>query len=319
MIVIVDFDFTLAVGNTRNIAERLPNYTLIDRLHQLRETTGCTIKIVTARGGADNKTLEQKQAEYLQPITHWLRLHNVPYDDISFNKEYGHLYIDDLAILPYEPLQADVSHFTGNKIVRTERAIYKFAPTALEEAAWYAAAEGIVPVPYVLSFNPEYIALERIYRDGLVKVEDALEHLETFAAHTIANHPFSTYRDYVNAAAMQLETLSRTAHGIIRSLPEQPPTFFHGDYSVLNLLPSGDQLYCIDPGMRGVFGNYITDAGKLAFSYIAYYRDFASAQRIADAFGQDVMKFAVAEGCRVARHKQEYTDIVNNIALVCTK
>lgn len=319
MIVAVDFDFTLAIGNTQDIAQRVPNHKLIQRLQQLRDATGCTINILTARGAADGKTLEQKHADYLQPITEWLHLHKVPYDNISFNKEYAHLYIDDLAVRPDETLEAETSHFTGNTILYTQHSVLKCAPTALQEAAWYAAAQDIVPVPHLLSCNSQYIALQRIRPKGMVDVQDAIQQLHIFASHTIANHPYATYRNYVRAAASQLDTLTREAMHIIHTLPEQEPTFFHGDYSVLNLLPCDGRLYCIDPAMRGVFGNYMTDAGKLAFSYIAYYRDFGAAVRIAAEFGQDVLRFAVAEGCRVARHKKEYTDIVNNIALVCTR
>lgn len=320
MIVVVDFDFTLAIGNTPNIAERQPNYLLIDRLHKLRETTECTIKVVTARGGADNKTLEQKHEQYLKPITDWLMQHDVPYDTISFNKEYGHLYIDDLGLKPFEPIVAGVGDFTGNKIVMTADAVYKFAPTAAQEAAWYAEAEGIVPTPYVMSFNKEYIALQRIYPNGMVRVDDAIEQLREMASHINKNHNFNSYQQHINNSTSRLVgLLSGTAQLIASNLPEQPPTFFHGDYSVLNLLPTEEGLYCIDPLYRGIFGNYMTDAGKLAFSYIAYYRDFHSAAQLAGAFGNDVYKFAVAEGIRVAKNKPEYTDIVNNIALVCTK
>jgi len=59
---------------------------------------------------------------------------------------------------------------------------------------------------------------------------------------------------------------------------------------------------------------YLTDAGKSYFSLIAYEHKYSEANKIKEAFGSDVLKFAVAEGLRVCKYKPKYISIVNNIA-----
>ena len=95
--------------------------------------------------------------------------------------------------------------------------------------------------------------------------------------------------------------------------PKHDSTFFHGDLSTTNVLVA-DKIFCIDPNYRNVFGSYLTDAGKAYFSLVAFNKDFKEAEKIVDAYGCNVRRFAVAEGLRVCKYQEKYISIVNNIA-----
>lgn len=312
MIVIVDFDGTLALGQTSSIKERMPNKTLIDRLHKMKQSINPTIKVVTARGARDNLTTKQKNKRYRQVIEEWLAAHQVPYDELSFNKEYGSLYIDDLSINQFERFNCFESHFTKNKIIVTETKVVKYTINAANEHRWYSLAKGYVNVPYVYSSNQDMIVMEKIETERKPTAQEIIELIQSYKCRQIQNQCFSTYISHVSKQKLGTEK----TRGIIASLPELEPSFFHGDLSTQNVLvqQGSESLYCIDPSYKGVFGNYLTDAAKAYFSFIAYEKNYQEAEQIADAFGKDVVRFAVAEGLRVCRDDPKYISIVNNIA-----
>ena len=58
----------------------------------------------------------------------------------------------------------------------------------------------------------------------------------------------------------------------------------------------------------------MTDAGKAFFSFISYEHCYEDAFKIQEEFGDEVLFWAVSEGLRVTKYRQEYISIVNNIA-----
>lgn len=312
MIVIVDFDGTLALGTMSRIVERKPNKLLIERLKELKRTINPIIKVVTARGSRFNLTEEQKRKRYYNDIERWLMEHNVPYDHISFNKEYGSIYIDDMTIGQYEPFEAMVSPFTKNQILFTLNTVIKHTPNAVNEYRWYRLAQGIVHTPDVLFCNDEVIILNRISNPSKPMSFEMIDLIESYRNHSIPNQPFSTYAANINHVVGSTEKVT----GVIESLPEHENTFFHGDLSTTNVLIEGGtrKKFCIDSNYKDVFGSYLTDAGKAFFSFVAYEKDYTSAKQISDYYGADVVRFAVAEGLRVCKYQPKYISIVNNIA-----
>lgn len=312
MIVIVDFDGTLALGTMSKIVERRPNKPLIERLKALKRTINPTIKVVTARGSRFNLTEEQKRQRYYRDMEQWLMEHGVPYDTISFNKEYGSIYIDDMTIGQHEPFGAMVSPFTKNQILFTLDTVIKHTSNAANEYKWYQHARGIVSTPEVLFCNDEVIILNRIYGTSTPKSFEMIELIESYKQASIPNFPFDTYIANIPV----IEGSTKKVGSIIDWLPEHEGTFFHGDLSTTNVLieERTHKKYCIDSNYKGVFGSYMTDAGKAFFSYVAYEKDYNQAKRIADYYGQDVVRFAVAEGLRVCKYQPKYISIVNNIA-----
>lgn len=311
MIIIVDFDGTLALGNKSHITLAEPNYLLIEKLNQAKKDINPYIKIVTARGSKNKLSLEEKEKRYKKLIEDFCNVYNIPYDEISFNKEYGDLYIDDMTISQNDNFLAMKSYFTSNNLLFTDNTVIKKCKSSLFEKDWYDIASVFLKTPKVLFANDETIITERVkYIEEDIKVEDIIKLINVFKNNSIKNFPFNTYKNNIIINKYSTEKVKK----IIETLPEHNPTFFHGDLSTSNLLKNSDGIYLIDPNYKNIFGSYLTDAGKLFFSLIAYKNNYNDAEKVVAEFGEDVIKFAVAEGLRVVKYKEEYISFVNNIA-----
>ena len=290
-IIAVDFDNTLAMGNSR-IKDLTPNVQLIQRLR----ACGCYIKIVTARGAKNNLTKKQKRERYYNPIKEWLHRYGVPHNELSFNKEYAHLYIDDMTISEVSDFTTIQSQFTKNNIILTERTCIKECTTAKSEFNWYkkAKAEGVL-TPDVRFANDELIITEKIQNARKPHVCEIIHLLKSFAILAPINEAsYKTYEDNIR----NFDAPKLTKH---------PATFYHGDLSTQNVLVS-DGVYCIDPNYKDVFGSYIIDAGKAAFSFYAYENNMLAAQQIWDAF-PDSIPYTITEGMRVCKYKDYYAEV----------
>ena len=313
MIIAVDFDGTLALGNYSHISLLEPNRDLIHRLQELQKTIDPTIKIVTARGGKGLLSEEQKRERYLFLIESWLWKYDVPYHEISFNKEYANLYIDDQTIQPFDEFQGITSKFTRSKIIFTQNTVIKNSPTALFEFEWYKQARTLgLNVPDVAFCNDECIITEYTPPTRATTAQDFITLCNQFIElRPFAHNSYQTYLHNIEA----IDKASDKTNAVVNRLPSlsHAPTFYHGDLSTSNVLATEDSTYLIDPNSKHVFGSYLTDAGKAAFSLIAYEQQFDQAQLIFNTF-PDSIAFAVAEGLRVCKYRPEYISIVNNIA-----
>lgn len=325
MIVAVDFDNTLAMGSAQHISILAPNRPLIARLQELRRTVNPTIKIVTARGSKDGLTTPEKEHRYLRVIADWLKKYDVPFDEISFQKEYANLYIDDQTITPHSAFEGLTSTFTGNRVILTETTAIKYAPSALFEFEWYKRARLLgFTVPDVLFANDECIITQRIHGYRKPISDDFIGLLDNFKKCDLSrNDDYRTYlgnlKGYEGTPGISPDAIAVTKALIYKG---HLSTFFHGDLSTTNVLCRGerenDPVWLIDPNCKHIFGSYLTDAGKAVFSLIAYEAQFPEAQKIVDRFGTDVWFFAVAEGLRVCKYQPKYISIVNNIADLIT-
>ena len=97
MVIVIDFDGTLALGDTKDISLMVPNLKLVSLINSLYDD-GNTIKIVTARGCKSCVTFEERSLKYFDIITNWLSNNNVKYHELSFFKEGADIYIDDRGI-----------------------------------------------------------------------------------------------------------------------------------------------------------------------------------------------------------------------------
>lgn len=310
IIISVDFDGTLALGNCSHITSSEPNIELINRLNKIKQDTDVYIKIVTARGAKNKLTTEEKEKKYTPLIKSFCNTYNIPYNEISYNKEYAHIYIDDMTINQNDNFLGYTSAFTKNQLLLTEKTVIKKCNSSLLEKIWYdkAAEKGIVDVPEVLFCNDETIITSRIKSTKKVTAEDILYILEIFKKNQIKNYSFDTYKNNITIP----EYASANVINCINNLPQHNGTFFHGDLTCSNIIKN-DNLFLIDPNYKYIFGSYLTDAGKAYFGFIAYENDYSQADIICKKYGKDVIRFAVAEGLRVCKYKPEYISIVNNI------
>ena len=307
MIIAVDFDGTLALGNKSHISILEPNIPLISRLIKLRQEINPVIKIVTARGSKSNLSEEDKIKNYYNLIEAWLLKYNVPFDSISFNKEYASLYIDDMTINQDAEFSSLCSPFTKNKIVFTNHTIIKETKEALFEFEWYKLAERYLDVPKVLFCNDKLIITERIKEYSKPNANHFISIINKMKGIKMERYPFETYLNNLKPIKHSSDKVKDLIY------PKHNGTMFHGDLSTDNVLVS-DKIYCIDSNYKNIFGSYLSDAGKSYFSLVAYEHNYSEANKIKEAFGSDVLKFAVAEGLRVCKYKPKYISIVNNIA-----
>lgn len=319
MIIAVDFDNTLALGNTGYISTLRPNAALIERLKKVRAEINPEIVIVTARGAKDGLKRKGREKKYTAALSEWLTRHGVPFDRISFAKEYANLYIDDQTIRPYDQFFGLKSEFTGNKVVLAGGMAIKSSQTAPLEFEWYKTATMFdLPVPGVLFCNSDCIITERVNATGKPPAAvDFIKLLHLFRQlPPPANVDYQTYLDNLTPVPDMSENAVRCVERL-KDLAHLG-TFFHGDLSTTNVLVTPDGTpYLIDPNCKHIFGSYLTDAGKAVFSLIAYEAQFGEAKKIVDEFGLEVWYFAVAEGLRVCKYRPEYISFVNNIADLC--
>jgi len=312
IVVCVDFDGTLALGNKGYITLAEPNYKLIERLQNLKKTINPYIKIVTARGAKNNLKYKEKQKKYQHLIEQFCNMYDIPYDEISFNKEYADIYVDDMTIDQHSEFTGQISPITLNNIIFTEKAVIKKSQSSLFEKQWYDLASKKFNTPQVLFCNDETIITERLLDTQKVDIQDYIDLLRQFQNSTINNYNYDTYLNNIIID----ENLSKNGKDIILEIQHKKlkPTFFHGDFSVDNILKVNNSLFMIDPNYKYIFGNYITDAAKLYFSIVAYEKNIHKADQLVKEFGKDVIAYAIPEGLRVCKYKKNYISIVNNIA-----
>lgn len=312
MIIIVDFDGTLALGNKSHITLSEPNYILIDKLKKIKQELGAHIKIVTARGAKNNLSLEEKKHRYQYLIEEFCKTYHIPYDEISFNKEYGDLYIDDMTIGQFDNFYPLKSKFTNNNIIFTETRVIKRSKTSLFEKTWYELAAHDFNVPKILFCNDDTIITQKIEQTHAVSIDQCIKLLHRFKNKNIHNFYYQTYIDNIPNIQYASSRIPRIIEYIKSNILE--PTFFHGDFTRQNLINNNDNVFLIDPNYKYIFGNYITDAAKLYFSIVAYEKNITEAGVLVNEFGNDIIYYAVAEGLRVCRYIPNYISIVNNIA-----
>jgi len=312
IIICVDFDGTLCLGNKSHITLGEPNRILIERLKEIKQNINAYIKIVTARGSKNKLSEKEKIAKYKVLIENFCAQYDVPYDEISFNKEYADLYIDDMTINPNDYFTGFISNFTKNHIVTTDASVIKIAPTSIFENQWYSIASMYFNTPKVLFCNDSTLITEKIQKTAEASIEQCIDLLYKFKNLSIKNFEYKTYINNIKI----IDGSSKKTLAIIGDLAQQPiePTFFHGDFTRNNIIVNNKNIYLIDSNYKYIFGNYIIDAAKLYFSIVAYEKNIQEANLLVNEFGKEVMKYAVSEGLRVCKYNPNYISIVNNIA-----
>ncbi len=313
----VDFDGTLALGNGFDISSKSPNLFLIDKINYLKKS-GNYIKIVTARG-AYNTTIEERTAKYYQPIKTFLDTNGVLYDEISFNKEFADIYIDDLSIRPEEVvITKDLSStFTDNIVTRINDTVIKSGKTVTDEYEWYNAYQDKNDIPEVLNVTRHSLIYKFIEKEGLVNFEELFGIMLKYSKYKPLNT--CSFDSYVSNIEVHLSKNKNITNGkkLLNELEwiHLSPTFSHGDLSIDNIIPTSTGIKIIDPlYAKNKFGNYILDYVKLLFSVKFYRNDlslFFELKKWADFPYIDTL---VASECvRVASYKSQYSFIAENL------
>ena len=325
MVTVIDFDGTLALGDTKDINTMIPNLKLVSLINSLYDD-GNTIKIVTARGCKSCNSFLERRKKYFNVITKWLNKHNINYHELSFYKEYADVYIDDRGVNIKDTIYYDKldSKFTNNKVRRVNNFVVKKSNSSVSEVKWYDKALKLdINIPEILSYDNDTITTKFIDGKSCSNVNLFLEVLNKFQSTPSSNKiGFGTYIQRIKSHLKNNPTIIGK-NKLINSLNKVniPNTFNHGDFSTTNLIESNGKLYLIDPIMKDdIFQSYVIDVAKHLFSILYYdlnyelynqcYNEYTSNLDI-DKKTLDIL--IACEAIRVANRKTQLIDICNNL------
>ncbi len=325
MVVVIDFDGTLALGDTADINAMYVNPKIASLVNKMYDD-GNIVKIVTARGSKSCSTIIQREKKYRNIISNWLHTNGIKFHKLSFSKEYGDAYIDDRAYnidstIFYEKLD---SKFTTNKVRRINNCVVKVTKNSSDEVAWYNKALEIkLNIPGVLSYDRDTIAtryIEGTYCSNVDLVMDTLLKFKNTLPTNKVN--FSTYIERIKNHLENNPTIQNRSKLLEKLSTINPPnTFNHGDFSIYNQIESANKLYLIDPiYSEDIYQSYVLDAAKHLYS-ILYYTLDSDFYNI--CYDQYVYKLGIekneldiliaCESVRVCNRKKQLTDITSNL------
>ncbi len=325
MVIVVDFDGTLALGDTSNIPTMHPNLKLITLINQMYND-GNYIKIVTARGCKSCSTIKEREDKYGKIITNWLNINGVTYNELSFNKEYGDAYIDDRGYnikdtIYYNKLD---SKFTNNKVRRINDCVVKKSDSTVQEVSWYNKALEIgLDIPSVLSYDKDTIATSFIEGSSCYNVDLILNTLRKFKNTKPTNKVnFNSYIERIENHIKNNPSIKSGSKLIDKLNSINPPnTFNHGDFSTHNQIENEGKLYLIDPiYSEDVYQSYVIDAAKHLFSVLYYsldanffnlcYNEYITKLDIKE---EELNILIASESIRVSNRKKQLIDVTNNL------
>ena len=325
MVVVIDFDGTLALGDTKDINTMVPNLKLVSLINSLHKD-GNTIKIVTARGCKSCVDFDERRKKYYITITKWLNKHKIKYHELSFYKEYADVYIDDRSInikdtIYYNKLD---SKFTNNKVRRVNNFVVKKSDSSTNEVKWYNEALNLdINIPEILSYDSDTITTGFIDGKLCANVDLFLEVLKKFQSTPPSNKiGFGTYTQRIQHHLNNNPTIVGKDKLINRlNKVNIPNTFNHGDFSTTNLIESNGKLYLIDPIMSdNIFQSYVIDTAKHLFSILYYNLDYELYNQCYSKYISDLNinkktlnTLIACEAIRVANRKPQLIDICNNL------
>ena len=323
MIISVDFDGTLALGDTSSIPEMKPNTSLISILNEMHED-GNEINIVTARGAKSCKNEKEREAKYFDIITSWLIKNNVSYNKLSFKKVYGDVYFDDKCINVKESLTYSLldSRFTDNKVRRINNFVVKRSKSSVSEYRWYKHASNFVLTAEVLSYDCDTITTKHIIGTKFNNPKLSLDILCKFKNQPpISEAKFSSYIERIRSHASQnKELIDITKLLDLLNKIKVPNTFNHGDFSVDNMLQNKSKLFLIDPIFSNdLFQSFYLDAAKHLFTILYYYLDYDLYKKCLKSYIElgvpknELNLLVCTESIRVATYKKSMTSISNNL------
>lgn len=325
MVIVIDFDGTLALGDTSDINKMHPNVKLVSLINEMYND-GNYIKIVTARGCKSCSNIQERVNKYETVISNWLKTHNVCYHELSFNKEYGDVYVDDRCYNIKETIFYNKldSKFTENKVRRINDCVVKKSSSSKQEVNWYNKAIEIgIDIPSVLSYDRDTIATSFIDGKSCENIDLILNTLKKFKNTKPTNKVnFNSYIERIKTHLHNNPQIkeSKKLIGLLNTI-NPPNTFNHGDFSTHNMIETEGKLYLIDPiYSEDLFQSYAIDAAKHLFSTLYYslnpglynqcYNEYIIKLNISE-IELDIL--IACESIRVANRKKQFIDISNNL------
>lgn len=324
MVISVDFDGTLALGDTASIPTMKPNISLINILNKMYND-GNIINIVTARGSKSCKTFEDRRKKYFKIIQSWLEENKVKYHNISFFKEYADIYFDDKChninlSINYEKLD---SIFTKNSVRRLNDYVVKSCRSSQSESLWYREASKIkIFTAEVLSYDSDTITTKYISGSKFDDHNLSFEILKKFKENkSLNNICFSSYIERIKNHACSNKNILNIDRFIKKmNSISVPSSFNHGDFSVHNMIQKDKKLFLIDPiYSSNLFQSYFIDAAKHLMSILYYDLNYDLYEKCKALYltldiPEDVLNILIcSESIRVSSYKKQFSNISNNL------
>lgn len=288
MIISVDFDDTITRStNGLDIRKEMPEirWEIVDHMRKLKEQ-GHYIKVVTARGCLScNNDMNKRIAKYYDRIKQILDVNNIPYDELSFNKEYAEVYLDDsCGNAVYSDFEIYHNPNSKNHVVRYGDMIVKEGPTTGDEWDWYCRNRKF-NVPDGIRFNP----LQKILYMKYIKPTTCSIYSYSTVLRTAINckphpyepkmlHMFETFvRDTLQRSKLEIKSeMYHALQDFYAEVVDTMATSFsfesHGDLTTANIIDDGNDVYVIDPvAPENQYRGPWLDLGKFRFSLDKYF------------------------------------------------
>lgn len=268
--VMVDLDDTLSFTTNRNFDNAHCDQGVVEKLRELK-AMGWTIVIQTARGqlscNGDHLAADLK---YRKSVETWLRNHNVPYHELTFNKRLAQLYIDDKAMTPWdfkETIFSEEHGLSGADVIRIGDRIHKTHHNAKNEAAWYDMAERVVKVPGERVLCGSTLTMQYIENDSLYDWAKLKPILMTFKSIPIICSDWESYLnrliDHAKLAGLDCSKIEQLGLKFSK-IANENKSFCHGDFSIDNILWYKNEPVLIDPiDMSDSYSSWVLDYSKL--------------------------------------------------------
>ena len=288
---VFDLDDTICVHKNRDYPNAEPIVSVIEKM-RLMKNDGWEIIIYSARGQVScNGNLAEIERKNRSVVENWLKVHDVPCDELIFGKPLGDIYVDDKGMSlndflsqPFERLNGG----SGNSVYRQGSIVKKDLGTSEEASefkAWISESKGEFQFPKIYSFlyntvYMEYIDGQRgcdvdaIFVPELVKRIircketspqdfDITPHLQRLLKNITGNEEADNLLK--NVAGYLSESASCLKH---------EGSYCHGDLTLSNIIVRDRELYFLDARNTTGANSYLLDLAKLRMSLNGYERIF---------------------------------------------
>lgn len=286
--IVCDIDDTISFTLNRDWENAVPNQPVIDKINQLYDM-GWEIYLVTARGSISCKSREEAKEKYGAQIKKWLLKHGVKYHVLSFEKYLAAYYVDDKALTPEQFVDLEVKTlkdgWSGAHVELREGRVYKTHHDSIDAAAWYQKAKSFFDVPKIHTLIGNTICMEYIHETGdPVKMKTVLgiiNDMKNLPSCIKKSNGFSYYISRIHKHLEYPETYERFKNwgnmadfmgecwsNLFDALRCQI-SFCHGDFTLENILVSGERHYLIDPiyePNKDTWSSWLLDVSKMLYS-----------------------------------------------------
>lgn len=292
MRIVFDLDDTICRTQKRDYVNSTEISAVVSKIHELRETLpGVQIVVHTSRGMASCEgNVNAAEAKNRPTVEKWLKDHGIEVDEIIFGKPLADLYVDDKAMTAADFGRAKIRRyygFSGATVTRIGKVMIKEATNVDEQLHWYQEAKkhyAKLEERYPLSVQPFRVptaysaTLGKLYLQfvpGVVAAKVASEVMMHELIDVLILEPelggvndLDGYARYVESRAESVGVKTDIGTRIRLSKPLLRRTFYHGDFSLQNILCNSQGYTLIDPSPKQGISTWILDAGKLRASVL---------------------------------------------------